>query len=312
MDEQGYMITEKSVTVFVEMETPRTINKDHANFDAVVEALNDKRVFDAWELSHPALAIQRFSNGLVSVEGDSVFYDGRELHGSIVVRILRMIKEGFDIKPMCNFLDRLQGNPSMRSAQDLYRFLESNDLPITTDGYFLAYKNVNSSYKDKHSNTFDNSVGATCAMPRNEVEDNPDRTCSSGLHFCSAEYLNGFWGRGGHTMVIKIDPADVVSIPTDYNNSKGRCSKYVVVSEITKHEDPLPTSSVYDLDDDAWDDWDNELEDTIESAYKEGYFDGNLDSEQGNMYDVDRHSFDPDTADDWSSYEDGYAEGFYS
>ena len=33
-------------------------------------------------------------------------------------------------------------------------------------------------------------------------------------------------------MAVKIDPADVVSIPTDYNNAKGRCCKYTVMSEI--------------------------------------------------------------------------------
>jgi hypothetical protein len=32
--------------------------------------------------------------------------------------------------------------------------------------------------------------------------------------------------------LIKINPADVVSIPSDYNNAKGRCCKYVVVGEI--------------------------------------------------------------------------------
>lgn len=33
-------------------------------------------------------------------------------------------------------------------------------------------------------------------------------------------------------MVLKINPQDVVSIPTDYNNTKGRCCKYTVVGEL--------------------------------------------------------------------------------
>ena len=34
-------------------------------------------------------------------------------------------------------------------------------------------------------------------------------------------------------MILKIDPADVVSIPTDYNGAKGRCAKYEVIAEVT-------------------------------------------------------------------------------
>jgi hypothetical protein len=33
-------------------------------------------------------------------------------------------------------------------------------------------------------------------------------------------------------MAIKINPADVVSIPADYDNTKGRCCRYVVASEL--------------------------------------------------------------------------------
>lgn len=35
-------------------------------------------------------------------------------------------------------------------------------------------------------------------------------------------------------MLVKINPADVVSIPRDYNNTKGRCWTYEVVDEIAR------------------------------------------------------------------------------
>ena len=34
-------------------------------------------------------------------------------------------------------------------------------------------------------------------------------------------------------MILKINPADVVSIPTDYNGAKGRCCKYEVIAQVT-------------------------------------------------------------------------------
>jgi hypothetical protein len=37
-------------------------------------------------------------------------------------------------------------------------------------------------------------------------------------------------------MLVKINPADVVSIPSDYNNAKGRTWKYEVVGEVTDKE----------------------------------------------------------------------------
>ena len=35
-------------------------------------------------------------------------------------------------------------------------------------------------------------------------------------------------------MIVKINPADVVSIPKDYNNTKGRACKYEVIAEYTE------------------------------------------------------------------------------
>jgi hypothetical protein len=33
-------------------------------------------------------------------------------------------------------------------------------------------------------------------------------------------------------MILKINPADVVSVPKDYNGAKGRCCKYTVVAQV--------------------------------------------------------------------------------
>jgi len=53
---------------------------------------------------------------------------------------------------------------------------------------------------------------------------------STGLHFCSRSYLGRFGG--SNIMVLKIHPKDVVSIPTDYDDAKGRCCKYEVIGQI--------------------------------------------------------------------------------
>ena len=127
-------------------------------------------------------------------------------------------------------MENLMSNPSHRSVQELYGFLEKGELPITPDGHFLAYKKVRGDYTDCHTGKMDNSVGKVLEMERNAVDDDKDRTCSSGLHFCSKSYLANFGGE--RTVIVKINPRDVVSIPSDYNNAKGRTCRYEVIGEL--------------------------------------------------------------------------------
>ena len=143
-----------------------------------------------------------------------------------------MYQDGFPIDPMVRFMENLMQNPSKRSVDQVYGFLEKNSLPITEDGYFLAYKKVRTDYLDIYTGTVDNSIGQVVQMDRNLVDDNPESHCSTGLHFCSESYLNGFGGGGDPVMILKINPADVVSIPTDYNGAKGRCMRYEVVAQV--------------------------------------------------------------------------------
>jgi len=154
-----------------------------------------------------------------------------------------MLEEGFPVDALCNFLCRLKQNPSKRAVDELYGVLENNDLPITPEGNFYAYKKVREDFKDIHSGTFDNSPASVCEMPRNEGNEDKDQTCSTGLHFCSLEYLPRF-GRstGDRVMILEIDPADVVSIPSDYNNAKGRACRYTVIAEHNA-KDPETTSA---------------------------------------------------------------------
>jgi len=117
-------------------------------------------------------------------------------------------------------------------VDELYGFLEKNNLPITPDGHFLAYKKVRNDFLDIHSGTMDNSPGTVVEMERFKVDDNKDQTCSTGLHFCGMSYLGHFGSGSDRTVIVKIDPADVVSIPSDYNGAKGRACRYEVIGEL--------------------------------------------------------------------------------
>lgn len=244
----SYTINENSA-VAIPVDEPGTIIGivgDNPNFGKFKEALRTKTATTQMllDFASPARMIQRQIesedyNGIQIIDG-VLFHDGNEVIGSLADRILRLHLEGFELKPLALFAERLWRNPDVRVRAELDLFLEACDLPITPDGFFLAFKKVRSNYTDIHSGTFDNSIGRTPSMPRDQVDDNRHRTCSSGLHFCSKEYLPKFGSNGSGTrvMVVKVSPEDVVAIPADYNNSKGRASRYEVVGEVS-HEAAL-------------------------------------------------------------------------
>ena len=110
-------------------------------------------------------------------------------------------------------------------VNELYSFLEHKAMPLTPDGNFLAYKAVKDDYTDWYSGTFNNKVGETLEMVRNNVCDDAQVGCSHGFHAGSLDYAESF-GNGGHLMVVEIDPQDVVSVPNDCDCQKLRTCKY--------------------------------------------------------------------------------------
>lgn len=228
-----YLITGNAVVVVINNKQ-YTLSKGNIGFDVLVEAIKEGRWEDVPALASPVVAVRKFSNGFVDVIDGQVTYDGQPIHSVLSQKILDMFEQGFDINPLTNFMQNLYTNPSKRAVDELYGFLESGNMPITEDGYFLAYKKVRENYTDVHSGKFDNSVGKVVSMPRNQVDDNKDNTCSAGLHFCSFDYLKSFGG--SRIMILKINPADVVSIPSDHQQQKGRTWRYTVIGEVPAEE----------------------------------------------------------------------------
>ena len=228
-----YILQSDNIVVVIDGQ-PHSLARGSIGFESLRDAIKNGDWHLVPDLVSPKEAIKRYSNGMVEVVNGQVLYNGKPIHGVLVNKIVQMFEEGFDITPMVNFLKNLMLNPSKRAVDELYGFLEAGNMAITPDGCFLAYKKVRDDYRDCHSGKFDNSVGQVLSMPRNEVDDDKDRTCSYGFHFCSHSYLKHFGG--SRVMVLKINPMDVASIPSDYNLAKGRTCRYEVVGELNKEE----------------------------------------------------------------------------
>jgi hypothetical protein len=267
-----YFIGEDQVTLINLTDGNRvTIYSDDARYEKFKELIILEYYVEA-ELLDTKKVVENFSTHKVNGFGIEI-EDGQgivNLHGAkyplanaIVDKILRMHGQGFPVDPLVNFLENLYENPSKTAIDELFLFLEQTELPITKDGCFVAYKIVRKDYMDIYSGTMDNSVGKTVAMPRFSVDDKRENTCSAGLHFCSKNYLSAYGSANQNTdrcVLVKINPADVVSIPSDYNNAKGRTCKYEVIGEIDNDEwrkfladRDYNESCVVDEDGDEWD-----------------------------------------------------------
>ena len=226
-----FIIQGSNVTVVIEGK-PHTVSKTHVSYQKVVDAIKGNDWATVKAIIDPVKVVLNYGAGNISIKGDTLYWKGEPFAGVMATRMISMLEEGFSIEPMVLFMHNLLKNPSKRSVDELYGFLEKNNLPITPDGYFLAYKKVRNDFLDIHSGTMDNSPGTIVEMERYKVDDNKDQTCSTGLHFCGMSYLSHFGSHGDRTVIVKIDPADVVSIPSDYNGAKGRACRYEVIGEL--------------------------------------------------------------------------------
>jgi hypothetical protein len=218
----------------------------HPSFTKIVEACKVGDYDRAASLVDlKAVISTAFKGSLAELRDSNVYYRGEIVHSVLARRIVEIVREGFDAEPLLLFLENLMSNPSKRAVDELYGFLEVSGLPITDDGHFLAYKSVKQNFTDHHTGTMDNSVGSTVTMERNTVDEDKDRTCSNGLHFAAYEYANNF-GSQGKMVVVKINPRDVVAIPSDYKNQKGRCCSYLVVEEVERSDAKLVGKSFVD------------------------------------------------------------------
>jgi len=190
--------------------------------EMIVERLVDK----------PKL-LERLTVGAVKVVGSAVLYKGKALHTTLAEKLLRMVDAGFDATNWAKFLGRVMENPSERSRTCLYDFLSHWNAPITEDGCFITFKRVRSDYRDIHSGSMDNSPGQIVEMPRERVNADPNQTCSYGLHVAATSYLGEFYAttHGYKVVACKVDPADVVAVPYDYNGAKMRVCKYLVLGD---------------------------------------------------------------------------------
>lgn len=256
----NYILTENSLTVVKNDSIPVTLHRGETGETVWAEALQAVKDgnFEAVlrYLNRGQHVHEYFAGQGITIKEGVLYFGDQPMDNYPARKAVQFAQQELPHEALIAFLNRLTSNPSYRAVQDLYSFLEFNQMPLTEDGCFLAYKKVRSievdhpindysslterraEYRDVFSGSIRNNIGDVIQMARNEVDEDPNRTCSAGLHVCSYDYLPAFGnGPWEAVVVVKIDPADVVAIPIDYNNAKMRVCKYEVVDTVNNYRE---------------------------------------------------------------------------
>lgn len=262
----GHIFRNNSITVML-ADGPHTITESHLNYSYVREnfssliTMSDEEILNLFDVRK---AVVLWSENNYAITEDGVFYQNERLPDALERKVLDFWSENLPVTSLLAFHSRVRLNPSARAVNELYKFLEHKNLPLSDRGTFYAYKAIRQDWFDIYSGTIKNTIGAEPTMPRNTVDDNCNAHCSTGLHVGSLDYVkwygNGYGGGTARVVIVEVDPADVVSVPLDHDCQKVRVCRYKVIAEYTG---PLPettwtpTSYEEELDDD-WQDEDDD------------------------------------------------------
>lgn len=316
--------TDNSLTVVVVEDGRHQVLATTSNnpaWDQILAALRNQDQAEVVQLMSVKNVVERYTESNVTIEDGNVYFRGRPLHGLDTDRLLEFARTGIPFLPLARFLERKQKNPSYRSINELYKFLEHRHMPLTPNGTVLGYKGVQSNFYSVMGNTATimidgqtdsgghilNTVGQVVRCDRSCVCDDYRQGCSPGLHIGSLEYALGW---GARVVIVEFDPADVVSVPDDCECQKLRACAYKVVGEYTGAL-PDTYSTAYEVNSDP------ATTDEVCSC-GDPTCDGGVDEGEGDLEDqgccgdpgcmVCNPAVAQDDAED-DAYEDGYALG---
>lgn len=224
----------ETVVTFFSNGQMTTLTSAHEEYNRVLAAL--KAGEDPSEILNPVHLVTKLDER-VAVREAELLFDGKPIHNNLAKTIIRYNREGRDSQNLVKFLERLNNNPSEHSRAQLFDWAESLDLTIDKDGYIIGFKGVTPELTSLNEGTawvngiettgkIPNEIGSVISMPREMVQADPKIGCSHGLHIGTYNYAKQF---GKVVVIVKLDPADVVSVPSDSGFAKLRACKYEVI-----------------------------------------------------------------------------------
>lgn len=269
---------EQNIVVFLNDEI-YPAHSSHPNYDAIVQGAleGDESIVELFDVAQSAAHKFEGLSERISVANGRLYLDGDEVHNVLAQRVLNFLEQGVDDwKPLVLFFENVQANENPHSKEMLYRWLEDNSITIDEAGLIAGYKGVQptddggfqsiSSGKAlvngvEQSGQIRQNIGDVVSMPRSEVQHDPAIGCHTGLHVGNYSYAQSF--ARGALLDVRVNPRDVVSVPTDCDSQKLRCCRYRIVDVIDAPHTAAVLSNDYEDDYRGWGDgeYDDEPDD---------------------------------------------------
>lgn len=112
---------------------------------------------------------------------------------------------------------------------------ESNAIGNIHDLYKKGSGSQKDTYTDAHTKTMKIVLGEPVKIPRKDCDANPNNTCSRGLHIGTREFLGNSGWFGKESIVVLVNPMNVVAVPDEYRQGKMRVCEYLPV-DIAKRD----------------------------------------------------------------------------
>lgn len=225
---------------------------DHPNFkialDQAIEGVKESDKYSVlFDVSQRVKDLFGVITDRVRVAEGVVYFDEKQVHNAVSEQILRFMEEGIqDFVPLAKFMENIADNPNENSRNQLYDWLELHQLAIDNEGFVVCFKGLKSDYTpsqrgpgivngvDQGSNALlDYTPGNTVSILRDKCDENPNNTCSVGLHVANRRFADNFHGAGrsGKVVEVRVNPRDFVSVTADSNREKIRCCRLRVVGD---------------------------------------------------------------------------------
>lgn len=184
----------------------------------------------------------------VSVKSGKIYLDGEEVHSALAETIVQYHDSGEnDFQPLVNFMEKIETNPNEHSREHLFRWLRNRGFSILPDGDFIAYKGIQADDLSTTTGTaivdgevitgkIPNKPGSVVEMPRGNVTFDPLKGCAAGLHVATFDFAKTF---GSKVVTVRVNPRDVVSVPTESGDRKMRVCRYTVLNQTTQPYDSI-------------------------------------------------------------------------
>ena len=257
----GFIITDDTIILILSGDVYTFDRKKQTELaDEVLKAIEEANFRVLPSLVDKLESLKGYVYGDFEIRDGQLTYKGEVIEDEMSRKILEFKEKKLPFKYLLNFYKRLQKNPSYRSREQLWSFLNKIGIPITQDGYIIGWKGVHSDRYDRHSRTIQYNDGDIVRMDRAKVSDDPKDACAAGLHVGTLEYATRWAGPSGVVIACKVDPADVVRVPYDHGFSKLATCRLEVLKEVKVFREETDYNDEDIIIPDPDDFWDEEVE----------------------------------------------------